>query len=841
MESIEPNSETSIELYLQNVLENLRHYLPSQSPLKDFIHHNTLHAFQNYEFHKACQTASEIFGYKTYLSLQEFRKLYSQGRISREILDRVIRSHTGSSIEEEIQTWKDKLLNSNPDPPSQERIGRLRREWKNIYHINLEKTTHTFLFRLVSSYLDQGIATLKFPMFCGSFLESVRTLENLNPGLIFQSPRARNFLMNKDAKLSELLTVLVGYESLFEIYLFDQQFAHPGWSGMVALLEKKKEGLLEFRPVSLYDFIFIECLLEIEFLDLKFKENWAPLGFRISNKPEPLFAPPENREYFTLLKLWQEALEWNYFDQVLAGLQLRHTFSDSVPKSPSFQAVFCIDDRECSIRRYLEMLDPNCMTYGTPGFFNVPIYFQPQHSKFSTQCCPISIKPRYLIKEFNSTKRHKRDFHLSRHTHGILRGWILSHILGIISMFRLTLNIFFPTRTKFMVSSFDHMDPKGRLTIENVNSEDREGSLQVGFTIEEMADCLEGQLRSIGLIDQFAPLIYIVGHGSSSVNNTHYAGYDCGACSGRPGSVNARILASMGNHPNVRKILESKGIAIPDYTQFLGALHDTCRDEIVFFDEEILSEENKYRHVQNIQIFQKALAYNAKERSRRFLLINTRSSPEKIHKKVKLRSLSLFEPRPELNHATNCLCIVGRRNLSKHLFLDRRSFLNSYDPEIDKDGNLLFPILKAVAPVCGGINLEYYFSRTDNERLGAGSKLPHNVVGLIGVANGTEGDLRTGLPLQMIEIHEPIRLLVVVEQEPDLVLQVIQREASTYEWFKNHWIHLASVHPRTKEIKIFAEEVFQPYTPIQKTIPKIERLETLIESNAESFPVMQIL
>ena len=53
----------------ENVLHHLKHYLPAQASLKDFIHHNTLHAFQDRKFYDALTESSKIFGYKTSLSL----------------------------------------------------------------------------------------------------------------------------------------------------------------------------------------------------------------------------------------------------------------------------------------------------------------------------------------------------------------------------------------------------------------------------------------------------------------------------------------------------------------------------------------------------------------------------------------------------------------------------------------------------------------------------------------------------------------------------------------------------------------------------------------------------
>ncbi|MFM7727071.1 MAG: putative inorganic carbon transporter subunit DabA, partial [Flavobacteriales bacterium] len=187
----------------------------------------------------------------------------------------------------------------------------------------------------------------------------------------------------------------------------------------------------------------------------------------------------------------------------------------------------------------------------------------------------------------------------------------------------------------------------------------------------------------------------------------------------------------------------------------------------------------------------------------------------------------------------NAACIVGRRDLSSHLFLDRRAFMNSFDYRVDPEGNYLFPILRAVAPVCGGINLEYFFSRVDNQKLGAGTKLPHNVMGLFAVANGIDGDLRPGLPSQMIEVHEPVRLLVVVEHYEDVILNVIQRDAATYEWFENEWVILAAVHPETRSLSIFSNGKFQAYQPSYNP-PDVHNIDDYILQYTENIPVVKI-
>ncbi len=824
----------SVHLFREeNVLHHIKHYLPAQASLKDFIHHNTLHAFQDRKFYDAITEASKIFGYKTSLSLVEYKDLYHHHKIDDRIISKVIAYRKG---EGDVSLWRERMISGNYTDSFAGRRSHLRNNWKDLYHIDLDLAIQPFLFRFLCSYLDQGISIWRFPVWNKGFLTTIREMERNTFTSFFKTPRAKNLLMNRSCEIRDLLEILVGDETLFEHYLFDQQFSHPGWSGMVSVIEDMPQTLLDTRRISLQDLIIFELLLEIDTLDEKFGENWVPLGIRLKKRPPHLFAPVEKTEYHEVLHLWQDAFEWTFYDQVLGGI-VTEKESNKPENKKSFQALFCIDDRECSLRRYIEALDPDAATFGTPGFFGVEFYYKPMNGKFSMKVCPAPLTPKYMIKEEVDNKKNTKDFHFADYTHSLFFGWLITHTIGFWSAIRLFINIFTPRLSPATTLSFRHMDRFSRLSVENSGDGAKEDGLQVGFTVKEMADRVEGLLKSIGLVKNFAPIIYAVGHGASSVNNTHYAGYDCGACSGRPGSVNARVICYMANHPEVRQLLKERGIDIPLSTLFVGALHDTTRDEIEFYDDILTDLSKSHLHEQNKKIFFEALAKNAKERSRRFVTTNSKMDIKKLHEKVKSRSVSLFEPRPELNHATNALCIVGRRQMTQNLFLDRRAFMNSYDYSIDPEGNYLFNILKAAAPVCGGINLEYYFSRVDNLKLGAGTKLPHNVMGLIGVANGIDGDLRPGLPNQMVEVHDPLRLMIIVEHFEDVVLKTIQRTPEVYEWFINEWVHLVVVNPDTKELSHFRDGGYVPYIPDYRPV-LTDNLEKYFETETDNLNVL---
>ncbi len=825
--------ESHSEIFnLTEVLHDLKHYLPAQAPLKDFIHHNTLHAFQDMKFFDAIRNASVKFGYNISLSLNEYRAAYESGRITEKNLERAIDSRTGST---NVANWKKRLLIENFENRNLPRIGAVRSLWKKEYKIDMDSLVHPNLFRIICSFLDQGISIWSFPSGDKNFLNAIRELETQSHVSLFRSKRASRLIKSGHIEVYQLLEILVGDEKYFKQYLFDQQFAHQGWSGMISTIESQPETLIDRKKFTLQDLIIFELLMEIDAMDDHFGEKWQPLCSHISTAPVDLFDSAPESDYYTALSIWQEAFEWGYHDEVLSALKAGRK-PNPEKSARSFQAMFCIDDRECSLRRYIEKADEKCETFSTPGFFGVEFYFQPQNGKHITKLCPAPVTPKFLVKELGNNNKLKKDPHFNKNSHSFHGGWLITQTLGYWSAFKLLLNIFRPTMSATTASSFQHMDRNSKLTVETHHPEHKERNLQVGFTEEEMIIRVENLLRSIGLIENFAPIVYVVGHGSSSVNNPHYSAYDCGACSGRAGSVNARVLCHMANNLSVRKALRTRGIDIPAETQFVGGLHDTTRDEIEFFDEEALIEKNAIQHKENEQIFLRALDENAKERSRRFESIPTKGNAKSVHDKVKLRSVSLFEPRPELNHATNALCIVGRRSLTSNIFLDRRSFLNSFDYKVDPEGKYLTNILNAAAPVCGGINLEYFFSRVDNQKLGAGTKLPHNVMGLFGVANGIDGDLRTGLPSQMIEVHDPVRLMIIVEHFNEVVLQTIQKNPETYEWFINEWVKLVTVNPETGALSFFSEGEFVPYEPTA-SVRRTDNIGEVIERETENIPV----
>ena len=93
----------------------------------------------------------------------------------------------------------------------------------------------------------------------------------------------------------------------------------------------------------------------------------------------------------------------------------------------------------------------------------------------------------------------------------------------------------------------------------------------------------------------------------------------------------------------------------------------------------------------------------------------------------------------------------------------------------------------------------------------------------------------------MIEVHDPVRLLMIVEHFPEVVLKTIQRLPETYEWFKNEWVKLVAMHPETKMLFVFQEGLFEAYAPMNEGVHMTSDIEQLIEANHDNLPVYTLL
>ncbi|HSS31164.1 MAG TPA: putative inorganic carbon transporter subunit DabA [Nitrospiraceae bacterium] len=66
-------------------------------------------------------------------------------------------------------------------------------------------------------------------------------------------------------------------------------------------------------------------------------------------------------------------------------------------------------------------------------------------------------------------------------------------------------------------------------------------------------------------------------------------------------------------------------------------------------------------------------------------------------------------------------------------------------------------------------------------------------------SGGAGSDLRTGLPFQMVWMHEPMRMTFVFEGLPAIVSQIVQKHCPLQKLFDNRWLHLIVLDIRTDQ------------------------------------------
>lgn len=749
------------------------------------------------------------------------------------------------------------------------------------YGIDMDLLINPPLIRLTGSYLDQGIAYWPMPLRQEGLLNAARRIMPQALAIfparlggvraLFNEQERRN--MSAEDVVLDALTRFGLPENEWEPFITAELLALRGWAGMVRMLE---------NDVTLAPHDRIRCSI-MEFLALRLTYTLAALhdivgdtmtwqGMKVQ---APRFDPHTHIarvfDVAQLLGLSSKALqalsddEFARLDHEIVlcneterrrllhkAYERRHERRILIPLAKhramprieaasdrlAAQVVFCIDEREESIRRALEEIDPSIETVGAAGFFGVAIDYAGIDDARGVSLCPVVVKPAHSVREVPVVEHshlHEKRQGLRRawakvvrngfiSSRTLVRGWLSTACLGFLSLFPLALRVLTPLGYGRFIKRLNRAflpEPKTEFTFmqDDAASLEATSGLVRGFTTQEMADRVYSVLGPAGLHKAHARLVVILGHGSTSLNNPYESAYCCGACGGRTGAPNARLFAIIANRPAVREALRLKGVIIPEDTWFLGGYHDTCSDDISFFDVDLMPESHRSDLLRVRQSLDKARTLSAHERTRRFEAASHDFTPELGLRHVQERAEHIGEPRPEYGHCTNAVAFVGRREITRGLFMDRRAFLISYDATKDPDNGALGRVLGAVIPVCGGISLEYYFSTVDNETYGSGTKLPHNISGLLGVMNGFQGDLLAGLPVQTVEIHEPVRILFIIESTPERLMSVIKKNPELTEFVCNNWIRLATMDPEDGHIEVYRDGVFEKLEGNEEPLP----------------------
>jgi uncharacterized protein len=892
---------------LRQAVEHAAHHLPMQGPIGVFVHHNTLHAFEDLPFEQALIQASQLFGAEPYMTEASYRAELARGRIHLEDIDAVLDSAPNAVIFPRLS--RHSLRRAMMTPGVREfdaatilwraEQGDLARDFRQpalralfdacfarvIAHEEepvaprpVDEIIHPWLIRLCSVFLDQGMAYWPMPHREKGFYESVRTLLALRGGIFpryltgldEELKRQEYFSFSATDAVLDYLDTLHFHEAGWEAALQAELLALPGWAGLMRRLEEEPTlAPHETVPCSLMDYLAVRLTMA----RVASREGAA----EIVPQESPL-KTQEKRRLSRAARVYDAArvvslsadevtrlsdAEWAAFvsevkacngverrrilhlayerwheREILRGLASHRHYRglDQLEARPAAQVLFCIDEREESMRRALEEADAEVETYSSAGYFGVAVDYKgiddPRGAAFS----PVVIKPRHAVveqskaedRELLERRRWRRRFLglLARNSfvssRTLMRGWLSTTVLGLLSAVPLVGHLLAPRRyaqlREWMNKTF-LPEPRTELTLmrNTAQSQGAMTGLLTGFAPSEKTERVASVLRPAGLTQRFARLVLVLGHGSTSLNNPHESAHDCGACGGRRGGPNARLFAAMANRPEVRASLRERGIDISPDTWFIGGYHDTCSDDVELYDLDALPATHQADLSRIRESLDKARACNAHERARRFESCPGNASPDTALRHVEERSEHLAEPRPEYGHCTNAVCIVGRRSLTRGLFLDRRAFLASYDAVQDPGDQSLAAVLAAVVPVCAGISLEYYFSFVDNDRYGCGTKLPHNVAGLVGVMDGHASDLRTGLPWQMVEIHEPVRMLFVFETTPESLMNVVNASASLKQMVENRWIRVATIDPASGRVHVRRDNGFEEFDgPVER-------------------------
>jgi uncharacterized protein YbcC (UPF0753/DUF2309 family) len=784
-------------------------------PLKHFVAVNPFFGLSDKTFQDASDTLARILGHGIYMSRDYYRDQLASGRISRDDIQHAI-SRCGSSLD--VATVEHTLNTRAPQPkmgmaPVSEVLERVEGGlWSSF--VTERISLHC------AAYFDLGQSTISMPWRNLSLYASWRKAAAIDMSPAMMGLGDFRHAVTKlpeqpRAAIARAVQQLGVPDEAIERYLHASLLSIGGWAAWARYLRWQAE-LSGDRNDAIVDLLAIRVMWDV----LLFGEKRSPaLVARWREMLAASMRPPSNKRQAAaqIDRIMLNAMEIGFQRNVTAALNKTLSRADKIKDHPrpAVQAAFCIDVRSEVFRRSLETVAPQAQTLGFAGFFGIFIEYVPLGSATSRSHVPVIFNPAYRIREQvkNDDREHDRVLNKRRERIGLSKAW-KGFKFSASSCFSFVEAAGLMYAPKLLTDSFGLSRP---VPDPNRQGLDKHAITRIGPALEpqpaqenlaqqavsgipqsDWVDHAERILRAMAMTDNFARLVMLAGHGSTTVNNPHATGLDCGACAGQTGEASARVVASLLNRPLVRDGLRQRGIHIPEDTWFLAALHDTTTDEVQLFDTEDVPGNLDSDLAQLRQWLEQA---GDLTRMQRAALLGTAGLPDQaVEADVRRRARDWSQVRPEWALANNAAFIAAPRERTLGGDLDGRAFLHEYCWQKDKDFKILELIMTAPMVVANWINMQYYGSVVDNQTFGSGNKVLHNIVGgAIGVLEGNGGDLRVGLSLQSLHdgnrwVHEPLRLSVLIEAPQDAIEEIIARHALVRQLIEHHWIHLFQIN-----------------------------------------------
>ncbi len=821
--------------------------VPTHYPLETFIAVNPLAGLEGMPFEQAIRRAGDLYGMPGTIGQEAFRRFYREGRITDAELDQVLnRRYPNLSSEPELllggrrmsplELMRADLVHGCGATEPQRRFRTLAEEQSPA----VAQTVDAQTAKWCAAYF--GGAAWPMPGRENGFFAAWRALAPADATLARSARRAlkRTAERADDAVIEALTRLGVADDSRIG-YLQAHLTRMPGWAAHVHWQAGRDSG------VDVLDYLAMRLTYEAVLLEQQPAKGSgvrtnpaiaAPTArHRAAYLAEVLgLTPVSDSEVTTAARvltalpvtarevLWQNAFEAHYRDGLLAQLSGPQRPGGSTPAHT--QVVTCIDTRSEGLRRHLESLG-GYETLGFAGFFAVAIRYTGVLGGQPNDLCPVLISPNHDIAERPAPDADKA---VARQISGA------SGLAGAESAFHSAKEAFAAPFTLAEAAGWAAAPLSAAKTLvpaatSKVRQRFREAVAPAAPTVIDLEAMPHNEqvlfaqvaLTTMGLVRGFGRLVVLCAHGSTTENNPYQASLDCGACGGQAGAPNARTAVAILNRVEVRAGLRSIGIDIPEDTLFLAAQHDTAVDRVSLLDLHLVPADHRADVERLDRDLRRAGAELAAERCEVLPGVNRTLSPARAARHVSTRSSDWAQVYPEWGLAGNAAFIVAPRSVTQGIDLQRRTFLHSYEADVDKDASALETILTAPLVVAQWINCQYYFSTVAPQVFGAGSKTIHNVVGTAGVIAGHNGDLQLGLPWQSVSdgqrlTHEPQRLLAVVQAPLERIDMIVDRNPILQQLFGNDWVALTARSGPDEPWQRWTRAGWRPWTESQMEI-----------------------